>query len=321
MPAAFSKGISSRQPSIKAGNGFVRITHCEYFANVSCASTAFEVTSYPLNPGIPNLFPWLAPVAARYETYKFRDVCFKYHTRSAVTQTGTVGLVFDFDAQDRAPQSQIEALTYRDKVADAVWKPDFAPLRIDLSQGDKMPSHYVRVGMPSSLVAFDLKTFDVGNLFVFTDGVTAATLGLIEVCYTVDLFTPQTQDPIGGQVTCSPVLDATHLFGVATPDAQAILPISFTSTSVATFQQPWEGVIGVQVSGTGLGVNYSLGISATGAASLLTSQIANAGTTESTSSWRVRAIRGTTLTPTITATTVIQVVYLFSSGGYSQFAV
>jgi hypothetical protein len=136
------------------------------------------------------MFPWLSQVAQRYETYKFRKLLFEYHTRAATSQVGTVGLVFDFDAEDPAPASQMEALSYHDKCADSPWKDDCVVL--DLAQGDRLPIRYTRAGTPTG--NYDIKTYDVGNLHVFTDGVASSTnLGLLEVKYVVDLYTPQIQ--------------------------------------------------------------------------------------------------------------------------------
>jgi hypothetical protein len=179
---------------------------------------------------VASVFPWLSQVASRYETYKFRSIAFHYHSRAATSQVGTVGLAFDFDAQDPAPASQMTALAYHDRVADAVWKEQ--SLVLDLSQGDRLPTRYTRVGLPTT--PYDLKTYDLGNLHVFTDGVAASVnLGLLEVVYSIDLFTPQIQDPVGGLTTSTTALDATHLFGTDfTPDSQAIMPFTVTSSGV-----------------------------------------------------------------------------------------
>jgi hypothetical protein len=271
-----------------------------------------------LNPGVAAIFPWLSSVAQRYEKYRFRSLSFDYHTRAATSQVGTVGMVFDFDAQDPAPTSQMMALTYHDKVADSPWK-DMC-LRTDLAQGDRMPVRYTRAGQPSG--SFDLKTFDLGNLHIFTDGVAASTnLGLLEVNYSVDLFTPQIQDPVGGYVYNNAGLDATHLIGTVSsfvPDAQALLPGVASATNTFTFNQAFDGLLAYNIQGTVLSANLDPHAAGSGALSSTGTSVVNAAGTQVVGYCKVSAQPGTVIVPTITATTVTSVAYIFARVGYLQ---
>jgi len=262
------------------------------------------------------MFPWLSQVAQRYETYKFRKLQFEYHTRAATSQVGTVGLVFDFDAEDPAPASQMEALSYHDKCADSPWKDQCALL--DLAQGDRLPIRYTRAGTPGG--NYDIKTYDVGNLHVFVDGVAASTnLGLLEVKYVVDLYTPQIQNPVGGATNGLTGLNATHLFGTdfGAGDLQAILVGSADSTGqVFTFNQTWSGLVAVRVIGTVLSADWAPVVA--GGSAQVIGQIVNGAATNVYAIVRIRAVPGTTLTPTITATTVTRVDYYFGSCAYTQ---
>jgi len=260
------------------------------------------------------LFPWLSQVASRYETYKFRRVRFNYHTQAATTQVGNVTLAFDFDTTDPAPVTQMQALSYRDRVYGAPWT-SFS-LDLDLAQGDKLPSRFTRVGLPAS--PYDLKTFDLGRLHVCVEGVAAATVGLLEVEYVVDLFTPQIEDGVGGNMNATTGLDATHLFGNYTVDPQGFMPFTVTSTSVITFNQYWEGIIVFEIGGTVLSANYNPVVAGGGVTAVTGNQIVNAGGTIVRGAFRVRAIPGTTITPTITATTVTAAYYNVASVGYNQ---
>jgi len=257
----------------------------------------------------------LSGVAARYETYKFVKLSFRYYTQSASTQTGVVGLAFDFDALDPAPSSQFQALSYRDRAQDAVWKE--LVLNLDLAQGDKLPTRYTRTGLPAS--PYDLKTFDLGNLHVFTEGVSAATIGLLEATYVVNLFTPQIQDPPAGTEYGGAGLDATHLIGTdAAADAQACLPYVFTSSQSITFKQVWEGILTFRITGSVLSANYAP-VPGGGGECGTVLQIVNAGATEVIGFFRVRARPGSTLTPTITATTVVSSRLSLGIGSYESY--
>jgi hypothetical protein len=302
---------------VKSNGVVTRIRHSEYFASVESTGTAFACASYPLNPGVASVFPWLSQVAQRYETYKFREVSFHYHTRAATTQVGTVGIVFDFDAQDPAPSSQMEALSYHDKVADSCWREQ--SLKLDLVQGDKLPTRYTRAGLLAT--PYDLKTLDLGNVHVFTDGVAASTnLGLLEVCYIVDLFTPQIENGVGGTLVGSVGLDATHLFGTTyTVNSEANLPFTVTSSGVVTFNQCWEGLVLLELAGTGLAADVAPVVAGTGSSSADLAMTVNAAATGVIDGFKLRVRPGATMTPTVTATTVTSAKWSFGGGAFVSY--
>jgi hypothetical protein len=310
--------VSGRNPSVSSNGGCTRVTHSEFFSSVVSTSTDYAVTGFALNPGVASVFPWLSQVAQRYETYKFRRLAFELHTRAASTQVGTVGLVFDFDAQDSAPQNQMEALRYHDKSADSPWKDQ--KFSLDLVQGDRLPIRYTRSGLPTT--PYDIKTLDLGNLFVFTDGVAAsANIGLLEVCYTVDLFTPQCQNGIGGTYLGGGTLNATHLIGTApTSDPEALFPFTAGSSATLVFNQIFEGLFGFQIYGTVLSADYAPNVLGAGSAATVISQTVNAAATQVNGVVRISATPGCIMTPTITATTVTGSNSEWGRAGYNQFA-
>jgi len=313
--AVFDPLRSRKIPSMKSNGVWTRVSHTEMFASVVSAGVPFAVTSYPCNPGVASIFPWLSEVADRYETYKFESLSFRFHTQQATSAVGTVTLAFDFDAADPAPSSLLQAASYRDRAIGAAWQNN--SLKLDLVQGDKSRSRYTRVGLPAS--PYDLKTYDLGTLHVCTDGVAAATIGLLEAEYVVDLYTPQIQDPVGGKSASTAGMDATHLFGTSqTIDAQASLPGVFTSSSVFTFNQAFEGLVTFQVIGTVLSANISPVVSSSGTAYGAVTPLVNAAATEVLDCFSIRAVPGTTMTPTITATTVTSVFVFFSKNAYTS---
>jgi hypothetical protein len=315
-PVAMSRAVETmRIPQIASNGNTTRISHSEFFASVVSTGTPYAVGSYPCNPGVASMFPWLSQVAARYETFKFRRLQFEYHTRAATSQVGTVGVVFDFDAADAAPASQMIALSYHDKSADSPWKDQC--LVPNLAAGDRYPTRYTRVG--SITTQTDIKTYDVGNLHVFVDGVAASTnLGLLEVKYTVDLYTPQLQNPVGGLFTGTIGQSGTALFGTTwTPDSQAIAAFDTPTASQLTFNQVFEGLISFACAGTVLGTDFAI-VCAGGTASVI-NQTTNAGQTACRGLVRISAVPGTTITPTLTATTVTSSTWAFASGAYDSY--
>jgi hypothetical protein len=204
------------------------------------------------------------------------------------------------------------ARSYHDKAGGAPWSNWV--LNCDLAQGDRSPEKFVRVGVPSS--TNDLKTYDVGQLNVCTEGTAAATVGYLEVEYVVDLMTAQIQDPVGGSVLYTS--NVTHIFlTVGTLDPDAVLPFTTDGGMTMTFYQSWEGLMLFCQSGS---VMSALTAAATGtvggAVTQTMSTVINGAATNCVAQFSVRALPGTILTFTPTATTVTQTVVYFGTAAY-----
>jgi len=223
-------------------------------------------------------------------------------------------MVFDFDAQDPAPATQMEALTYHDKVADSPWK-DLC-LRLDLAQGDRLPIRYTRAGtLPGT--SYDLKTFDLGRLHVFTDGVAASTnLGLLEVNYSIDLFVPQVSAyAVGGTITATAGLAANTVFGTnSTTSGTSVIPGAVTSATTFTFDQNFQGVVNFILVGTVMTAATAVG--GTSTATLKSSLMQ--GNDHVLAVVSVNATPGQTLTLTVAATTVTSSTVWFSAAAYGN---
>lgn len=307
-----------RVPVLRSAGRNMTVTHCERFYSVVTTGTGFACNTFALNPGLTSVFPWLAQVANRYEKFKFRSLIFRYVPQSAAL-AGTVSLAFDFDPNDDPPTSMQEANTYHDYVTTSLWAA--ANLKVDLLNGDRLPQKNTRPGLPGGDI--DLNVYDVGQLHVMTEGAAAATLGYVEVLYTVDLFIHQTQAGVGGRLSASTGLDATHLYGSdSVSDADAYIPGTVTATNVFTFSQPFEGIVSFLITGAaGLAADFAPVIAGGGVAASL-QQTVNAATTAVVGFYRVRAFTGNTLTSTITAAAgVTNVYYYFASGSYASYAV
>jgi hypothetical protein len=107
-------------------------------------------------------------------------------------------LIPDYDAADSAPISEQIASAYEDVSEDVPWKDIKCTLRPAAMHPDG-PKKYIRLsGLASNL---DIKTYDVGNLFVGTTDGTAVPWGKLWVEYDVTLYTPQL--PSAGSLTSS----------------------------------------------------------------------------------------------------------------------
>lgn len=235
-------------------NGDVVVKHREYLADIA-GSVAFGVSSFSLNPGLQSTFTWLAGVARRYESYLFEqlDVC--YDTMKSASTNGRIMIAVDFDASDSSPANKQEFMANEGAVDSAVWREDLL---------FKCPVHdlrkfgverYVRSGTVSGT---DIKTYDVGNLLIATQGCADATVvGDIYLEYTILLRTPQ-QSVSGDAVAQSAKIVGngsvtdTAVFGTAATITGG-LPVT-ASSSTLTFQAIGQFIFESVVTGTGLAI-------------------------------------------------------------------
>jgi len=132
------------------------------------------LNTYNINPGNVTTFPLLSQEAAVFETYKFEYLEF-YSVPSvsgyaAGGQTGSVSLSVDFNAAHAQPVSYTAAVDLDPSDEDLPCN----DLRIILPP-EKMHAQniakFIRTGgLPGSS---DIKTYDVGNLFVCAEGLSA----------------------------------------------------------------------------------------------------------------------------------------------------
>jgi hypothetical protein len=193
--AAYSTGQSSYAPLIQSSYESSRIKHRELIGSV-IGTTAYSTAGlgpFSLNPGLSATFPWLATQAQGWEQYKFNSLKFCYYTRTGSATPGSVQLIPDYDAADAAPISEQIASAYEDVREDVPWK-DIECVLDPRAMHPDGPRKFIRT---SPLAAnLDIKTYDVGQLFIGTTDGTAVNWGKLWVDYDVTLSTPQI--PPGG---------------------------------------------------------------------------------------------------------------------------
>lgn len=179
------------------------VCHREYLGDIT-GTSAFNVGQYPLNPGLPTTFPWLATVAQNYQEYKFHGVVFEF--RSLVTDfvtggaPGVVIMSTNYNSGDVAytTKQQMENAEF------AVSTKPTTNLMHGIECADKqtiMPQRYVRTGpVPAGQ---DIKTYDTGLFQFATQGNPIQNLGELWVSYCVEFFKPILSDDIGGNTLSS----------------------------------------------------------------------------------------------------------------------
>ncbi len=282
-------------------NGDIRIAHREYFNDLTTPGADFNVSTYNINPGLSNVFPWLSQIANNWETYVFEKLDFCFETESATSQVGTVILTVDYDAADAAPDTKSDAMTYRGAVRSAPWTSScHRSLREDLV---KMKERYVRNGTLASNL--DIKTYDVGTLFVCTQGQTGvATLGELYVDYVIVLKTPQisTNPTLSKIASGGSGLSGSDLTGTGAT-LTGSLPLTNSAASTFLFGTDWEGIVRVLLTGTTLATPLVVNTS-TADVSIISGSIVNGAATTLSAALLVSATVGQTLIVTASAASV-----------------
>lgn len=254
-PLALSRSFKTGMPKVSgsaySGDGRVRVQHREYVADV-LGSVAFAVNSYSVNPGLSSLFTWLAPIANQYESYLFRGLRFEFETQKSASTSGSVMMAVDFDASDAAPVNKQQLMSYHDSVRSAVWNEcRFTADSKDLQKFGAQ--RFVRSGALSA--NRDIKTYDIGNLFIATQGCADATaIGELYVVYDVDLMTPQSD--VGGEaltgsakIVGAGTVNLANPFGTVSGTVTGGIPLTAVGGTI-TFNRVGQYFLEQSVGGT-----------------------------------------------------------------------
>jgi hypothetical protein len=319
-PVSISRSARGSRPAqMNRTAGGITIRHREYFADiVGPASALFAASSYPVNPGVGTLFPWLSSIATQYEKYRFRSLRFEYLARCATSNAGTLILAVDMDASDPTPATKSQVCSYRSFLDIVPWE----SASFNVPTADLNRICYVRGG---NISGTDIKLYDVANLMICTQGCATTALGEAFVEYDVELLTPQASPAAGGRFTGASTMTAAMPFGLA-PTLGGVLPfvVSNDSTnSILTFTQAWEGLLSFQLIGTVITAAALANVATYPVATINTTVpfVVNAGATSAGAAWTVRALTGTRLTFIATATTLTTVRVFGTGAGYDYIAV
>lgn len=246
--------VTSSRPR---SDGRITVSHREMLGEIK-SYTDFTTSIYSINPGIAATFPWLAGIARNYECYQFRSLSFEFSTMKSTTSTGSVMMAVDYDAADGAPSTKQELLTFHNAVTGALWAPlHYVCDPMDLKKFG--PQRFTR--SDPYLAGGDVKTSDVGNLIVASNGCAAAEngtlLGELWVNYVVDLITPGSLSP---DAPDSLKLTSTNAGGAEPANPLPFLgttilgqsPVRFTADGQLLLPDEGDYILDVQGTGTGI---------------------------------------------------------------------
>jgi hypothetical protein len=288
-PAAIGRLVRTQAPNVSGspytGDGRTTIRHREYIGEVA-GSVDFAVSSYSINPGLVGTFPWTARYPAQgYESYVFDNLCFYFESEKSSNTNGSVMLAIDFDAADSSPPNKTQLMAYHNAVRANVWM----ECKLTASKADLNKfgvQRYIRSGALSSNQ--DIKTFDVGNFLIATQGCADTTkIGELYVEYTVTLHTPQLDISASAlwesvKITGGGTISKTAIFGTAAVNTGGLLVSA--SANTLTFNQVGQYLITVVLVGTVF--NNTPTITGTGTSSAI-STIYNTAATDLISVLRV----------------------------------
>lgn len=180
----------------KIGSDIV-ISHREYVRDIK-SSIDFKSTTFPLNPGCPDLFPWLSQIANLYEEYEFLGMVFEYRSLSATavgTTSAGMGAIItatDYDVLDTSflNKRAMEAAEF--SVSGVPYSTFIHPIECDpqrnvLSKGYVVPNIRVATDAPG-----DPRLSVLGNFTLATVGQQTDTdsVGELWVSYHIRLSRP-----------------------------------------------------------------------------------------------------------------------------------
>jgi len=157
-------------------------------------ASAFQNTSYALNPGQSATFPWLSQCAADFEQYEIDGMIVVYRPTSgnatgANTALGEVAMATNYNAAAVAFPNMQSLLNSEFAVTGPPSQANMHLIECDKNQSP-YTELYVRTGGPPS--SEDLKTYDFGLLQVATSGcqTLGQQLGELWITYDIVFFKP-----------------------------------------------------------------------------------------------------------------------------------
>lgn len=190
-------------PSFRSSADGMRICHREFVTDV-LGSESFSNSSYPINPGLSDLFPWLSAVASNFEEYELKGLVFEYRpssgSYSGQTNSASLGMVIaatNYDVLDaQFPTKQaMESYEFANSTVPFESMLHMVECAPNTNVGQKL---YIRTTAPP--INSDQRLYDRGLFQIATQGMSSAyTVGELWVTYDVILSRPRvnTQDGVG----------------------------------------------------------------------------------------------------------------------------
>lgn len=187
-----------------------RVSKAEFIQNIYAPTDpgSFQNLVLPLNPGLPQTFPWLSLVAPQFEEYEFEQLMFYWRPmvsdfNSTTGQVGEIVMATQYNPSEQSFTDISRAKNYMGAMSAKTSCSMNQGVECDPSRNSGAPGKYVRLG-PLVGTNSDLKQYDQGNLNVMISGTPPAysdqILGELWVTYTVTLRKPKLPDTSGSAI-------------------------------------------------------------------------------------------------------------------------
>jgi len=118
----------------------IRYSHQEFLGDVT-GSEAWELTQFHVNPGLPEVFPWLAGIASNFQKFRIDGLVFYLRSTSsvAIANTSNLGLGtvlggYQYNVYDPAPNGKPDFLALSGSVSGKPSEDHIYPMECDRSK-------------------------------------------------------------------------------------------------------------------------------------------------------------------------------------------
>jgi hypothetical protein len=202
LPPASNTLMNPKQdPVITQRDRGAMFSRREFLGDLYASATpnAFQVQSFPINPGLSSTFPWLAGIAPNFRKYRFSGVVLEYRPMANFASTqissGSVFAAFACDPNAQVPTNKAILEQMGGACSTAPYHGCLVGMECAVDQ-NIVNWHLVRTTAPSTSTVNDLRFYDSAVLFVGTVGVptASANLGELWLNYNVE-FADEVMDP------------------------------------------------------------------------------------------------------------------------------
>lgn len=182
----------------------IYLKRTEFLGNITVdfvapGTSTFQISKYPLNIGLSTVFPWGSQIAVNFELYDFRGLVFEFRPLSGEygsTSSNSLGKVIMATNYDPNAPAYENSIDMSNSAYAMSCKPSVGMLHgvETANRQDTLNMFHVR---HDAVVAGDnARWYDLGNLWVATEGITSSSAGQIPigelwVTYNVKLSRPR----------------------------------------------------------------------------------------------------------------------------------
>jgi hypothetical protein len=185
-------------PNFSLNSQSITVRHREFIGTIRGSSDFTVQYALPINPGLELTFPWLAPIASKFQQYEVRGMIFQYVPTSGTfsgssSSLGAVMFQTTYRATDDNPVSKVELLN-------EYWSNETVASQACLHPIECSPKenpfqiHYVR---NQDITSGEPLMYDLGKTFIATQGMDSDNIvGDIWCTYEIVLKKPLVASPV-----------------------------------------------------------------------------------------------------------------------------